>query len=141
MLVSCGSSTGTQLHVVCKTGVVLKPGQQGRTPCRWSVAYTAANRKCGVCICSHGSRGEASLIRSLTACLLHHPASTTQALCLAESDVRLLLSAASAAARDHTLGAEGILLVSKQGTSLMGNIASMISRLRALQDDLSTLRR
>jgi hypothetical protein len=54
--------------------------------------------------------------------------------------VQLLLSAASAAARDHALGAEGILLVSKQGNSLMGNVASMISKLRALQDGLSTLR-
>jgi hypothetical protein len=54
--------------------------------------------------------------------------------------VQLLLSAASAAARDYSIGAEGILLVSKQSSSLMGNVASMISRLRALQDGLSTLR-
>lgn len=67
-------------------------------------------------------------------------AAPLQALSAADCDVQLLLSAASAAARDHSIGAEGILLVSKQGSSLMGNVASMISKLRALQDGLSTLR-
>jgi hypothetical protein len=50
------------------------------------------------------------------------------------------MTAAAAAARGQALGADGILLISKQGSSLMGNVASMISRLRALQDGLSTLR-
>lgn len=63
-----------------------------------------------------------------------------QALSVAEADARLLLSAASAAARDQSLGADGILLVSKQGAHLVGNVASLVSRLRALQDELSTLR-
>jgi hypothetical protein len=63
-----------------------------------------------------------------------------QALSAAESEIQLLLSASAAAARDQSLGAEGILLISKQGSSLMGNVASMMSRLRALQDGLGTLR-
>lgn len=64
-----------------------------------------------------------------------------QALNEAESDVQLLLSAVFAAARDQSLGADGILLISREGSNLMGNVASMISRLRGMQDGLTSLRR
>jgi hypothetical protein len=64
-----------------------------------------------------------------------------QALKEAESDVQLLLSAVFAAARDQTLGADGILMISREGSSLTGSVASMISRLRGMQDGLSSLRR
>jgi hypothetical protein len=64
----------------------------------------------------------------------------TQALAAAEAEVRLLLDAAAAASRDKTLGPDGILLVGKQGKFLTGNVASMISCLRALGDGLSGLK-
>lgn len=43
--------------------------------------------------------------------------------------------------RDRALGAQDILSLSKQGSNLMGSMASMVSRLRAMQDGLSTLKR
>ncbi len=58
----------------------------------------------------------------------------------AESEVNLLLSAVRAAAMDQVLGAEGMLWISREGNSLTGNVASMISRLRGMQEGLSTLR-
>jgi hypothetical protein len=63
-----------------------------------------------------------------------------QALCQAESKVRLLLSAASAAAQGHQLGGEEVVLLSRQGARLAGGCASMCSRLRALQDQLACLK-
>ncbi|KAF6254740.1 hypothetical protein COO60DRAFT_1642100 [Scenedesmus sp. NREL 46B-D3] len=63
-----------------------------------------------------------------------------KALCQAESEVRLLLSAASAAAHGHQLGGEEVVLLSRQGSHLAGGCASMCSRLRALQDQLACLK-
>ncbi|WIA37190.1 hypothetical protein OEZ86_014144 [Tetradesmus obliquus] len=63
-----------------------------------------------------------------------------QALCKAEGEVRLLLSAASAAAQGHQLGGEEVVLLSRQGARLAGGCASLCSRLRALQDQLACLK-
>lgn len=75
------------------------------------------------------------MLRSALACVR-----PMQALAAAEADVRLLLDAAAAAARDKTLGPGGILAVSKQGKFLNGSVASMTSRLRVLGDELSRLK-
>lgn len=63
-----------------------------------------------------------------------------QALCKAEGEVRLLLSAASAAAQGHQLGGVEVVLLSRQGARLAGGCASLCSRLRALQDQLACLK-
>jgi hypothetical protein len=63
-----------------------------------------------------------------------------QAIAAAEAAVQGLLAGASAAAREHTLSAGEVALLSKQGVSLAGAAASLGSRLRALQDGLSCLR-
>jgi hypothetical protein len=63
-----------------------------------------------------------------------------QALAQAEADVRLLLATASSAAKQRLLTPEDVSLVARQGASLLGSCASLMSRLRAMQDGLSTLR-